>query len=230
MSARHALFLVFAATRVLTAQTTPPVPRQAADTNASPSRKVEKKAPAGQQPAAAIPSVVPSPSVPGGSRQNTANQNKGDDNQKTVTISQFPSVSVERDWVDYALVVFNFGLVLIGFFGVRAAICTLGTIEKQAGLMETQIQDARKSNADNAKGVQASIAEAVRSARAMEVVAGSMAVNAESVKTSVGISREIADTQKLVTELQSRPYLSALFNAAIFQDAAHIFRSPNCAT
>lgn len=113
--------------------------------------------------------------------------------------------------------------MLGGIGGVIAAIRTLRAIEQQAGLMETQIQDARKSNADNAKDVQASIAEAVRSAKAMEVVAESMAANAESMKTSVVISREIADTQKLVTELQSRPYLSAAFESAIFQDENHVF-------
>jgi hypothetical protein len=114
-------------------------------------------------------------------------------------------------------------LMLVGIGGVIAAIRTLRAIEKQAGLMETQIQDARNANEGSAKDVKASIAEAVRSAKAMEGVAESMAISAESVKTSVGISREIADTQKLVTELQSRAYLSALFNTAIFQDANHSF-------
>jgi hypothetical protein len=57
----------------------------------------------------------------------------------------------------------------------------------------------------------------------MEGVAASMATNVEELKVSVGISRDIADTQKLVTELQSRPYLSAAFNTALFQDANHVF-------
>jgi hypothetical protein len=114
-------------------------------------------------------------------------------------------------------------LMLVGIGGVIAATRTLRAIEQQAGLMETAIQDARKSNADNTKDVRASIAEAVRSAKAMEVVAESMAATVESVKTSVVISREIADTQKLVTELQSRPYLSASFDSALFQDENHIF-------
>jgi hypothetical protein len=68
-----------------------------------------------------------------------------------------------------------------------------------------------------------SVAEATRSANAMEGVAASMAVNVESVKESVGINRDIANTQKLVTELQSRPYLYAAFEAALFQDANHVF-------
>lgn len=114
-------------------------------------------------------------------------------------------------------------LMLAGIGGVYAALRTLRAIEKQAGLMETQIADAKKSSEDSARDVQASIAEAVRSATAMEGVARSMAINAESVKTSVAISREIADTQKMATELQSRAYLSTGFNTATFQDANHVF-------
>lgn len=114
-------------------------------------------------------------------------------------------------------------LMLVGIGGVIAAIRTLRAIEKQAGLMEIQIKDARKSSDENADNVRASIAEAVRSASAMEGVAQSMAVNAESVKTSVSISREIADTQKLAIVLQSRAYLSAGINAGKFQDANHVF-------
>lgn len=52
----------------------------------------------------------------------------------------------------------------------------------------------------------------------MEGVATSMSTNAESVKTSVAISREIADRQKLVTELTSRAYLSVLFSAMVPQN------------
>jgi hypothetical protein len=143
----------------------------------------------------------------------------------TVAVSKFPSVSTDRDWVDYGLLVFNFGLVLIGFFGVRAAVRTLRAIQKQAALTETQIQDARTSSENSAKDVQASIAEAVRSARAMEAVAESMASNVKSVQQSIAISRQIADTQKLATILQSRAYLSVFFNTAVFQDANRIFEA-----
>jgi hypothetical protein len=122
-----------------------------------------------------------------------------------------------------AVAVFTGVLMIIGWRGVNAANRTLREIKRQADLMDTQIQDSRKSNKDSAKDVQASIAEAVRSAKAMEGVAESMSVNAASVKESVRISREIADMQKLATTLQSRAYLSAGLNAAKFQDANHVF-------
>ena len=53
----------------------------------------------------------------------------------------------------------------------------------------------------------ASIAEATRSAKAMEDIAGSMATSVQSVKDSIVISREIADTQKLVTVIQHRAHV-----------------------
>jgi len=57
----------------------------------------------------------------------------------------------------------------------------------------------------------------------MEGIAESMASNVESMQISVGISRKIADMQKLATELHSRAYLSAFFSTAKYQDANHIF-------
>lgn len=118
------------------------------------------------------------------------------------------------NWVFAAL------LVLIGGGGVYAAVRTLQAI---ANLMEQQATEARESAANQMRDVQASIAEATRASKAMEGIAESMALNVESVRESVGISREIADTQKLATKLQSRAYMSAFFNSALFQDANHVF-------
>jgi hypothetical protein len=114
-------------------------------------------------------------------------------------------------------------LVLIGAGGTYAALRTLKAIERQAELMERQANEARSSATQQARDVQASIAEATRASRAMEGIAESMAANVESVRVSLGISREIADMQKLATELHSRAYLSAIFTAAGYQDANHVF-------
>jgi len=59
--------------------------------------------------------------------------------------------------------------------------------------------------------MKASIAESAKAATAMGKVAVSMATNAAKVVESVGISREIADRQKQITELQSRAYLGVQF-------------------
>jgi hypothetical protein len=119
--------------------------------------------------------------------------------------------------------VFGAILVLIGAGGVYAAVRTLNAIERQAELMERQATEARESATRQARDVQASIAEATRASSAMEGIAESMALNVESVQKSMSISREIADMQKLATELHSRAYLSAVFNTAKYQDANHVF-------
>jgi uncharacterized protein YoxC len=130
---------------------------------------------------------------------------------------------MSKDWMDKFNWVFTAVLVLIGGCGVYAAVRTLKAIERQAELMEQQATEARETTAQQMRDVQASIAEATRASRAMEGISESMASNVESVRESVGISREIANVQKLATELQSRAYLSAFFNNAIFQDANHVF-------
>ncbi len=71
--------------------------------------------------------------------------------------------------------------------------------------------------------MRASIGEATRAATAMDAIAVSMAISVESIKQSVQISKDIANQQKLVGELQSRAYLSVQFEDAIYQDATHVF-------
>jgi hypothetical protein len=100
------------------------------------------------------------------------------------------------------------GLVQTIVFGMQARRLKQ-TIEKMEEIAGQQTQD-----------IQASIAEATRAARAMERIAESMADSVESVRESVGISREIADRQKLITELQSRAYLTILFEGMVPQNTA----------
>ena len=95
----------------------------------------------------------------------------------------------------------------------------------QAKRLKQTIEKMDEIAMGQTKDIQASIAEATRAAKAMEKVSESMEASVQSLQVSVGISREIADRQKLVTELQSRAYLSAVFHTAIFQDANHIFEA-----
>jgi hypothetical protein len=194
-----------------------PLPGQTTNNGTTNTKNFNKKNGTGsQQPTTPIPPPIAGVNVTTPPGQSAADQNKNKNNPDAVAVTELPSVSIDRDWVDFGTLAFSAGLVVIGFLGVRAAIRTLRAIERQANLMETQIGDARKSSETSATDVKATIAEAVRSARAMEGVAESMAVNADSVKESIGI-------QKLATTLHSRAYLSAGFNEAKFQDANHVF-------
>ncbi len=73
--------------------------------------------------------------------------------------------------------------------------------------------------------MQASIGQATRAAAAMEGVANAMAdvaafmaTNVEQLKITVATNKQIADRQKLVSELQLRAYINAVIGAGIFQD------------
>lgn len=124
----------------------------------------------------------------------------------------------------------NVVLAAVGIVGIGVAIGTMRwlkrqtiAIRRQADTMEQQASDARAASDQQAKDIQASIAEAAKSARAMEDVALSMASNAKSVRRSVAISKKIAATQERAIELQSRPYLSVFLDRGFYQDANHVF-------
>ncbi len=63
-----------------------------------------------------------------------------------------------------------------------------------------------------------SVSEAARAANAMEGVAAAMAANVEIINGVAIVNRDIADRQKLVSELQSRAYLSVQFHAMVPQN------------
>jgi hypothetical protein len=113
---------------------------------------------------------------------------------------------------------------LTAFIGFIALIQTVVFGIQALRLKQTVIkmEEIAKGQTSDMK---ASIGEATRAAAAMEGIAKSMDANAQSMKVSVGISREIADRQKLVTELTGRAYLSATLNTAIFQDEHHVFEA-----
>ncbi len=100
----------------------------------------------------------------------------------------------------------------------RAAEATRDSVD----LMERQAEEARRTTAQQTRDVQASIAEATRSATAMEGVAKSMDSNVQSLQKSLVISENIAETQQLALKTQSRAYISVVFDGAIYQDGPDI--------
>jgi len=121
------------------AQTTLPVPRQASDTSASPSKKSETHTTAGQQPAALVPPVVPGKSGTGGAGHSKTGQNKTEDDQKTITVAKFPSVSIERDWTDFSTLGIRVILAFIGIAGIIVAICALRDVEEQTKAIKASV-------------------------------------------------------------------------------------------
>jgi hypothetical protein len=80
------------------------------------------------------PSVASAPAQNGAQQQATANE------AHPISVAKFPSVSVNRDWIDCILVILNIGLLVVGISGVRAAISTLNKISRQVDLQERTMQ------------------------------------------------------------------------------------------
>jgi hypothetical protein len=104
--------------------------------------------------------------------------------------------------------------------GIIAFIGLIQTIvfSIQASRLKETIRKMDQIATDQTRDIQASIAEASRSAGAMETVARSLVQNAESVRIGLDINRKIAERQKLITELQGRSYLSVSFFVMVHQN------------
>jgi hypothetical protein len=111
------------------AQAVVPASRQAPDHHADGSQTVTRDSQSNkQQPATAPTRVNPVSAQPDEqSGKNVSNE----DTQNPVRISEFPSVSVTRDWIDCLAIFFTGVLVIVGFLGVRYAKRTLNAIEGQ---------------------------------------------------------------------------------------------------
>jgi hypothetical protein len=130
----------------------------------------------------------------------------------THTIASRPKTNESTSWwfrfwcdvnaSDYFIALFTLVLAMVTYFLWRET----GRLVKGADDQSIKMRE--------------SINEASRAATAMEQVASSMATNVESVKTSVQTTREIADRQKLITELQSRAYLAVAFYGMVPQNSA----------
>jgi len=95
-------------------QTVPPVPRQAADSPASTSRKIQKKGNNNQAPPA--PSQPPNNTTAAPTPNDKGQNQTADDAQHAIVIRKpIPvSVSTHRDWFDWGVWVFSGLLVVVG--------------------------------------------------------------------------------------------------------------------
>jgi hypothetical protein len=113
---------------------------------------------------------------------------------------------------------------------LTGAIMVIGLIQSfvfalQARRLRQTILKMEEIGRGQTDDMRASIGEATRAATAMEGIATSLVSSVQSARESVGITREIADRQKTIMELGGRAYLSAGFNASIYQDANHVFEA-----
>jgi hypothetical protein len=94
-------------------QATSPVPRKAPQSATDTPNTIQKQSDAKQQPSEA-PALVKSQVQ----SESTKPHDKNDQNAQTdhqIKVTEFPPVSIKRDEVDWALWLFNFALVVVGF-------------------------------------------------------------------------------------------------------------------
>ena len=114
-------------------QAAPPIPRQTPNNGNATGQSITKNA---QQDKTPSLQSAPVPKIAAPAPDQNAGQSKQPDNAaQTVRVTKFPSVSVSRDWIDCLTVFFTGILVIVGIVGVRAALRTLGAIEKQTAAM-----------------------------------------------------------------------------------------------
>jgi hypothetical protein len=121
-------------------QTVPPLPGQTPDTGTPTPQTPSKKTASNEKQGTPTPSqIIPGQSVTGTPSQVPA-QNQTDANKGySVAVTKLPSVSVDRDWIDCAILILNLGLLGVGSFGVYAALKTLDEVKKQANLTQATL-------------------------------------------------------------------------------------------
>src|SRR5579883_747097 len=123
-------------------QAPPPLPGQTPEGGTTTAQQSSQKTSASENLRTEIPAhVVPGPTIAGTTGQNAAQSQTNGNQDHLVTVAKFPSVSVERDRIDTAMLLLNIGLFAVGSFGVWAALRTLNQVKRQADLMERQIDD-----------------------------------------------------------------------------------------
>jgi hypothetical protein len=179
-------------------------------------------------PAAAQQSRKPPENQPPHSAQPAPNDKRGtDENPITVKIIPSPKTESEaaqeksdreeKNSADQWMVKLTGGLVAVGLAQLAVFVLQLVVFGLQAKRLRETVEKMDEVADGQTRDMQSSIAQATRSAEAMERVAESLAANAESVKISVQTTKDIADRQKLIGELQSRAYLSVVFGEMITQ-------------
>jgi hypothetical protein len=128
--------LTILAVLLTVAQAMVPASGQTSDHHADRSQPVTRDSQSDkQQPPPALTRIQPVSTQPNEQPGKTIAK---DDAQKTIRISEFPSVSITRDWIDRLAILFTGVLVGVGFFGVRAANETLRAIREQGSVMKQQ--------------------------------------------------------------------------------------------
>lgn len=143
------------------AQTTPPVPRQTADSPAYARQNSQTNAKNTQTPTTvAMPTIPPNQTV----RDQSDSSKHGDENtDHPIIIGKLPTVTVSaprRDWADWGYWVFSLLLVGVGGLQVYLLWRTLGAIKRQADKLDESVAIADKAAVAAKDGAKAALLNA----------------------------------------------------------------------
>jgi hypothetical protein len=120
---------IFFAVLLAVMQASPPVPGQATDSGAQ--KRSETQGKANSQQKKSNPASGAANAKGSESNQQNGTKNASSDAHVPVSVIKLPTVSVQPDWRDTAMVVLTGALVLVGTVGVVTALCTLWQLKRQ---------------------------------------------------------------------------------------------------
>ena len=190
---------------IVVAQVVPPMPGQQTGTSRNGSDKSAQQR-QGDKSATNPPAMVPAlkPVESGGNSRGIAREDK----EQSVNLTNVPPITIvekEKTWkdrlFDWGPWVFNFLLVIVGAIGVWLARRTLGEIERQANLLNQQVEDARIVSADNAK-------TAARTLNSLESQATLLSRQADLMEGQIKEMQEAGKQAARQLGLTERPWVS----------------------
>ena len=143
-------------------QASTPIPGKAPNSTAQTSKKIKQNSTRHEKPTAQSPTAVNAAAT-----QNSQSKSatKGAESQsQTVSVREFPSMSIKRDRADWIAWGGGIALVIVGGCGVLAALKTLRSIETQTRQMKEYVIATK----DGVKAAQASAEAAIISAKAAQ--------------------------------------------------------------
>jgi|ERR1051326_2521217 hypothetical protein len=175
------------------------------------------------QPPSPTPTVKSDqPKAPSATRQQHTNATERGTEQAPIVVKIAPSPKTKQEAaqdenraLDQSAA--NWWMVRVTFAVFIVGLIQTVVFAVQAWRLKQTIDKMDEVSGKQTKDIRASIAEATRSATAMEGIADSMASNVTFLRGSLEISREIANTQQLIIELQSRAYLVVVFDSMMPQ-------------
>lgn len=122
-------------------QASPPVPRKAANNPTHTSGNIEQHGQSDETVTGNPPSAIETSS--GGPPESNSGEQHRNDAGYTVGISKLPPAAVTKDWADWGVWAFSLLLVIVGVLQTLLLRGTLRAIQRQADLLERQINKER---------------------------------------------------------------------------------------